>query len=326
MTNVLPEEFNVLEAIDSAFNMNADAGAAVISATPLLSTRNRNELLCRMHESDLIDGIFQRNAADELLIAVPTRLKSEGQRVLFEAIRSRAMLQVRFVDRLASMSESSLETFFMSQGLGDAFRGPPKGWGKQKRVNEALALAKKQGRLDSVLEDAATRFFGEFSDSSAPPSHAAVPVIPIKVEPDYVFVLMPFGESWSRSAYEMLKEAARRTANSKYVRMERADDIATPGHITLQIEDAIRRSGAIVADITSVVVDEEGRPHPNPNVMWELGYAHACGKKTVIINQDPNQSPFDMLDLRQVKYSVPCSSDEIEAITRHLDEALGKRE
>jgi hypothetical protein len=323
VTNLTHDEFQILEAIQSAAESHVDPGVAVANATPLMSTRSRNELLDLMHKSGYIDGIFQRNAADDLYIAAPTRLKPKGLSALSEGIRTRSGLQADLVERLAAQGEPALETFFASQSLGEAFNKPLKGWGKQKRINEALALAKSQGRLDAVLEDASARFFEKQPKAgvvrlSVPAENQSA----VGIDHDYVFVLMPFGEVWSAAVYEMLQGVAKHTSNARAIRMERADDIAKPGHITLQIEDAIRKSGAIIADITSVVLDDGGRPYPNPNVMWELGYAHACAKNIVIINQNPDQSPFDMLDLRQVKYSVPCSEYEIDSIVRHLDEAL----
>jgi len=60
----------------------------------------------------------------------------------------------------------------------------------------------------------------------------------------------------------------------------------------------------------------------NPNVMWELGYASAYGKPLVVLNQDPRGSPFDLQQVRQVKYdSVPTSADE-EHLFKHLVQAL----
>ena len=117
-----------------------------------------------------------------------------------------------------------------------------------------------------------------------------------------VFVVMPFGQSWSGGIYAYVRRAVSRLgAPDESIHVFRADEIAEPGHITEQIKSAIRSSQIVVADITDT----------NPNVMWELGYADGLGKTIVIINQRPGDSPFDMADRRQVRYSAsPTDMDE----------------
>lgn len=63
------------------------------------------------------------------------------------------------IDRLSTeVSTSDLGAFFLAQGLGVAFNRPSKGWGRKKRVTEALLDAEQEGRLDEVLDAAAERF------------------------------------------------------------------------------------------------------------------------------------------------------------------------
>ncbi|HEY5455430.1 MAG TPA: nucleoside 2-deoxyribosyltransferase, partial [Acidothermaceae bacterium] len=94
--------------------------------------------------------------------------------------------------------------------------------------------------------------------------------------------------------------------------VERADEISKPGKITDQIIQAIRNADVVVADITG----------NNPNVMWELGFAHALEKMPVILNQAIAEAPFDLHDWRQVVYSrTPVDSDELKIAT-HIREAL----
>ena len=62
------------------------------------------------------------------------------------------------IDRLATeVSTSDLGAFFLAQGLGVAFHRPSKGWGRKKRVTEALLDAEREGRLDEVLDAAIGR-------------------------------------------------------------------------------------------------------------------------------------------------------------------------
>src|SRR5262249_39087160 len=128
-----------------------------------------------------------------------------------------------------------------------------------------------------------------------------------------LFVIMPFSEPWSDSTYALIGQAVRQIdAPPETLHLYRADEIAEPGQITQQIKEAIRSAHVVIADIT----------HVNPNVMWELGYADGLGKTIVILNQDTQSSPFDMVDRRQVAYHPSLTGKDQENLTRHLIEAL----
>jgi hypothetical protein len=92
----------------------------------------------------------------------------------------------------------------------------------------------------------------------------------------------------------------------------RADEIAAPGRITDQIWEALTNADVVIADITGL----------NPNVMWELGCADGLGRTSVILNQNPGSSPFDLGDRRQVAYHMPATKDDEKRLLRHLIEAL----
>jgi predicted nucleotide-binding protein len=55
-------------------------------------------------------------------------------------------------------SESELESFFFSRGLGPEFHGLAPGWGRQKRINAALMAAEQRGDLEEVIRDVEDRF------------------------------------------------------------------------------------------------------------------------------------------------------------------------
>jgi hypothetical protein len=129
-----------------------------------------------------------------------------------------------------------------------------------------------------------------------------------------VFVMMPFGDDWSRDVYGLIRRAIAFLASDEVeIDVYRADDIVAPGKITDQITAAIESAEAIVADITGT----------NPNVMWELGYAQALGKPVVILNQNVADSPFDLRDWRQVSYHAAASEVDERRICDHVREALG---
>src|SRR4051794_41173526 len=52
-----------------------------------------------------------------------------------------------------------------------------------------------------------------------------------------------------------------------------------------------------VADI--VIADMTGK---NPNVFYEVGYAHAKGKLTILLTSDATDIPFDLKHTRHIVY------------------------
>lgn len=64
----------------------------------------------------------------------------------------------------------------------------------------------------------------------------------------------------------------------------RADDLEHNGEIIEEIKKAIAEYDVIVADTTGA----------NPNVCYEVGYAHALQRPTVLICRDSERLPFDL--------------------------------
>jgi len=104
---------------------------------------------------------------------------------------------------------------------------------------------------------------------------------------------MPFAEEFD-DVFHIILDSGRQAAadNGVGVKVYRADEIAQPGRISVQVLEAIRSADLIIADLTG----------SNPNVMYELGFAHALEKQVVILNQTINDAPFDVKDFRQIMY------------------------
>ncbi len=104
------------------------------------------------------------------------------------------------------------------------------------------------------------------------------------------FVLMPFSESLSE-VYDFLIKSGLEEAGYEVIR---ADDIKSQSNILEDIVLGISTSDLIIADLTD----------SNPNVYYELGIAHALGKKVILITQDINELPFDLRSYRVVSYDT----------------------
>ncbi|MDA8332301.1 MAG: hypothetical protein M0027_14095 [Candidatus Dormibacteraeota bacterium] len=141
---------------------------------------------------------------------------------------------------------------------------------------------------------------------------AAAPPAPPQAPPS-AFILMPFREPWSDDTHACIEAAcASLKAEWPELQWRRADQIAEPGRITDQIMEAVRASTVVVADITG----------SNPNVMFEVGFARALAKPLVLLNQDPDSSPFDLHDFRQIAYATATAAKTKADLMRMLRNVL----
>jgi hypothetical protein len=154
---------------------------------------------------------------------------------------------------------------------------------------------------------------GTSGDASAAESAATDGAAPAAPRPT-IFVMMPFGETWSQGVYDFIRRAIRTLGcNAQVVR---SDEISRPGKIDQQIIQTIALADVVVADITGV----------NPNVMWELGYAQALLIPAVLMNQHVDASPFDLVSTRQVAYRLAPTDDDEQKLADHIKSALDDRQ
>lgn len=102
-----------------------------------------------------------------------------------------------------------------------------------------------------------------------------------------VFVLTPFNDNY-RGVYITIREVCLKLN----LYCLRGDEEYIPNEIFPEIIKQIIKSRLIIANIT-------GR---NPNVMYELGVAHALGKPTIVVAKDFTDIPFDLNNRRIIIY------------------------
>jgi hypothetical protein len=107
--------------------------------------------------------------------------------------------------------------------------------------------------------------------------------------PQRVFVVMPFASEFDDVYVLGIREVAEKLG----VAAERADEIEHNENILEVVQESIRRSDAVIADIS-------GR---NPNVLYEVGYAHAVGRPTVLLCRKEEAIPFDLQSMNQIRYA-----------------------
>ena len=104
----------------------------------------------------------------------------------------------------------------------------------------------------------------------------------------FVFVLMPFDKRFD----DIYKFGIKGAADKAGAYAERVDEQMFDEGILERVFNQISKADVLVADMT-------GR---NPNVFYEVGYAHALGKIVVLLTQDPADIPFDLKNRPHIVY------------------------
>lgn len=127
------------------------------------------------------------------------------------------------------------------------------------------------------------------------------------------FVVMQFTSPYN----EIHQEVIKKVCGEFDVEAVRADDTFGPGLIIADVVRQINEATFIIAEITPA----------NPNVYYELGYAHALRKHVVLIaDKTITKLPFDVSPYRTLFYenTIAGRSHFEEGLRKHLAAILGK--
>lgn len=106
------------------------------------------------------------------------------------------------------------------------------------------------------------------------------------------FVIMPFAPDFD-DVYAVIKTTVESAAADAKGRCFRLDESRQAGRITDRLLSELRAATICIADLTG----------NKPNVMWELGFAMALEKPTIVVTQSLAALPFDIKDMQSIEYS-----------------------
>lgn len=118
-----------------------------------------------------------------------------------------------------------------------------------------------------------------------------------------VFVLMPFSEDYN----DIYSSGIKRAVEDCGLVCERVDEQHFTGPILEKILDNIRKARFIVAEMTE----------KNPNVYFEVGYAHCMNKPIIFLTKDSGDIPFDLKDRPHIIYG-----GDVLILKQRLEERL----
>jgi nucleoside 2-deoxyribosyltransferase len=102
---------------------------------------------------------------------------------------------------------------------------------------------------------------------------------------------MPFATAFD-DVYDAVRLAVQNSVTGDEVHCFRLSELQGAGRITERLVKELNEAVVCIADITGL----------NANVMWEVGYAMALAKPTLLISQDRAGLPFDLKDMHTVFY------------------------
>ena len=124
------------------------------------------------------------------------------------------------------------------------------------------------------------------------------------------FVVMQFSEPYNSLYKEVIAPVTSEFRLNPY----RVDDVYGPGAILNDIIGGLVESKIIIAEITP----------PNQNVFYELGYAHALAKPTILLAERGKDLPFDIRGYRVIFYedSIAGKKNVENDLRKHLKAIL----
>jgi hypothetical protein len=148
---------------------------------------------------------------------------------------------------------------------------------------------------------------GAFLLNEHPIEARSIEILPQKPK---AFVVMQLDGAFD----ELYQYVIREICDEYEVLALKADEMSGPGVIMEDIVREIETSRLIVADITV----------PNPNVYFEVGYARALGKPSILLAQKGTKLPFDVAGFRVLFYenSIGGKARLDENLRRHIGEVL----
>jgi hypothetical protein len=190
-------------------------------------------------------------------------------------------------------------------GTGDLPKGQPIAIRVQVRGSQILLFVNDVKVCSALLESIQESQLALFLQGS---SDFVVRGFVATVRRPKAFIVMQFADQFNALYDDVIKP----TCEKYGFEVVRADDIYKCGLIIQDIALSIREASFVIADITP----------DNPNVFYEVGYAHGIGKTTILLSdRRRDKLPFDVSGFRTLFYdnTIGGKKGVEEALIKHIE-------
>ncbi len=254
-----------------------------------------------------------------------SKLNAEGDRV-------QLMLPARPAAPVAAMEPSSADFISSELAVGLNVLGAPYGFGlwngqawngllgaghgtslplniwipmKLTARGSTLELAVHGIKIASITSALRRGQIGALLQGNGP---CAIRNLNVETDAPICFVVMQFTPEFNTFYTDVIRPMCEAFG----YKVVRADDFYTSGQIIEDVTQSIRTASLIIADVTP----------DNPNVFYELGFAHAIGKATVLLSDKKRERlPFDIAGFRTIFYDNTIGGKSLveTRLKQHLD-------
>lgn len=113
------------------------------------------------------------------------------------------------------------------------------------------------------------------------------------------FIIMPYAPVFD-DVLQAVETVLEKAGSGETISCHRLDRNPEAGRIAGRLETAIRNADLCIADLSPVA--SGGAVGANCNVMWEVGFAMALGKPTILISHGEFDLPFDVSGMQHIRY------------------------
>jgi len=161
-------------------------------------------------------------------------------------------------------------------------------------TQDARLVAEKMGidliTVDDLKQDISDRGIELPTVPAGKPKKPPTPSLPKRIKRiPRIFIIMPFTPELDDVYHLGIREVVAKVGGS----CERADEMQHVGGVVEKIYDSIKGADIIIAELTAA----------NPNVYYEVGFAHALGKPVILLTRNIQNTPFDLRVYNHVIYS-----------------------
>jgi hypothetical protein len=263
-------------------------------------------------------------ALDQLVVPARSQVAAGGVRAdfLIEVDDRRIVLEIKGRQRpsMLAIAEATLETQRIADAFGALFALTVFAAARLDQIaagavgiDELKDFMRGLTSLDAHVEQPSSAAYPDELEALLYLARGAgVNVHPRALEivnPKSVFAAMPFSAEYEDVYFVAMTESAKAVDAA----CERLDHQEFVGRISARMIDQILQADALIADLSGA----------NPNVMYELGYAHALEIPAIHISSTPlPELPFDVRDWNTIKYELGRTHVLRDKLTARLKAAF----